>query len=125
MSLRWGLINCRSPKQKLNTKSSIVAEVIGLSDYVPFIISIRLFVKAQDYPIKSNVLYLDNQSTLLLERNGWDSYTENSCHIHIRYFLVKGKQDKGKFSINYFLTWKMLADCFMKPLQLRLFDVFG
>ena len=47
ISLVWGLIQCRSSKQDLNTKSSIEAEVVGLSDYVPFNILIRLLIEAQ------------------------------------------------------------------------------
>ena len=52
MSIGWGLNHCRSSKQKINKKSSTEAEVVGLSDYVPFNISIRLFMEAQGHPLK-------------------------------------------------------------------------
>ena len=93
-------------------KSSTEAEVFNRSDYVPFNISILLFMEAQVYPLKLNVSYTDNQGTICMESNGRSSCTGNSCHIHIRYIFVKDKQNKGKFSIYYFLTWKMLANCF-------------
>ena len=45
MSAVWGLIHCRPLKLKLNKTSLIEAEVARLSDYVPFNISIRLFME--------------------------------------------------------------------------------
>ena len=36
MSFVRGMIHCRSSKQKLNTKSSTEAEVVGVSEYIPF-----------------------------------------------------------------------------------------
>ena len=36
MSLGTGVIHTRLAKQKLNTKSSTEAEVVGTSDYVPY-----------------------------------------------------------------------------------------
>ena len=95
MSLRWGLIHCISPKQKLNTKSSTEAKVVELSDYVPFNISIRIFMEAQGYPLKSNVVYQYNESAIHMKRNSQSLCTEKSCHIHIRYFSVKEKARQG------------------------------
>ena len=46
MSLGWVLIHCRSSKQKLNTKGSTEAEFIKLGDYVPFDISMRIFMES-------------------------------------------------------------------------------
>ena len=37
-----GMIHCRSSKQKLNTKSSTEAEVVGVSEYIPFNMSNQL-----------------------------------------------------------------------------------
>jgi len=36
MSFGLGTLNARSTKQKLNTKSSTEAEIVGISDYLPF-----------------------------------------------------------------------------------------
>ena len=66
MSPRLDLIHCLSLKLKLNIKSSIEAEVVKFSDYVTFNIYMRLFMDAQGYPLKSYVLYQDNQSLILI-----------------------------------------------------------
>ena len=58
-----------------------------------------------------------------MEINGRASCTGNSRYIHIRYFFVKDRQDKEKISIDYFPTWKILANYFTKPLEGRLFNV--
>ena len=42
-SLGCGAIMCKSTKQKLNTKSSTEAEVVGSSDYLPNTIRARMF----------------------------------------------------------------------------------
>ena len=89
--LIWRFINCKSPKQKLNTEISTEAEVFGISDYVPFNIYIYLFLESKAYPLKSNVVYQDNQSEICMEINGWYLCTGSYHHIHIRYFFVKDR----------------------------------
>ena len=51
-----------------------------------------------------------------MERNGRMSCTGNSRHIHIRYFFVKDRIDKGEFRVEYCPTYLMIADFFTKPL---------
>jgi hypothetical protein len=46
-SLGRGAIMCKSMKQKLNTKSSTEAEVVGSSDYLPNIIWARMILAKQ------------------------------------------------------------------------------
>ena len=38
MSFGYGMVHFKSIKEKLNTKISTKAEVVGLSDYLPYII---------------------------------------------------------------------------------------
>ena len=124
MSFGLGLVHCRSGKQKLNTKSSTESEVVGTSNYVPYNVYLKNFIEAQGQVLKNNVIYLDNQSAMKMEKNGRNSCTGNSRHIHIRYFFVKDRQDKKEFTIEYCPTGHMLADYFTKPLQGRLFHIF-
>lgn len=86
--------NEKSTKQKLNSKSSTESKVIGMLDYVPYSIWMGYFLAAQGYKIKRNVLYQENQSAILLEKNGRTSCTGNSRHVNIRYFWVKDKWTK-------------------------------
>ena len=60
----------KSIKQKLNTKSSTKAELVGTSDYVPIAIYTRLFLAAQGYVLKPTNLHQDNESAMKLEKNG-------------------------------------------------------
>ena len=43
-------------------------------------------------------------------KNGRNSCTGNSWHIHIRYFFVKDRIDKKEVKVEYCLTSIMLAD---------------
>jgi hypothetical protein len=124
MSMGRGTIHCRSSKQKLNTKSSTEAEIVGMSDYIPYNIWLANFMKGQGYEIKNNVVYQDNQSAMKMEINGRTSCTGNSRHIDIRYFFTKDRIDKGEMTIEYCPTHRMLADFFTKPLQGKLFRMY-
>ena len=61
---REGLF-CKSTKQKLNTKSSTEAELVGASDFLPNTIWAMLFLKAQGYKMKESKFFQDNQSTMI------------------------------------------------------------
>ena len=82
------------------------------------------FLSAQGYNVQSNVVYQDNESAIRMEKNGRNSCTGNSRHIHIRYFFVKDRVDKDEVIIKYCPTMDMLADFFTKPLQGKLFHKF-
>jgi hypothetical protein len=123
MSLGQGIIHGKSTKQKLNTKSSTEAELVGLSEYLPYNIWTMMFMDAQGYKLRSNTIYQDNQSAIRMERNGRNSCTGNSRHINIRFFFVKDRVDKNECKIEYCPTMHMLADFFTKPLQGTLFKV--
>ena len=109
MSFGVGLVHGRSSKQKLNTKSSTKAEVVGVSEYLPYNIWMVNFLKEQGYTVTSNVLLQDNQSAIKLENNGRKLCTDSSRHIDIRYF-VKDRVDKGEIKVEYCPTEVMLAD---------------
>ena len=124
MSLGWGSLHSKSAKQKLNTKSSTEAELVGMSEYIPYNLWLINFLKHQGYEIKSNTVYQDNQSAIRMERNGRNSCTGNSRHIDIKYFFVKDRINKGEIDVSYCPTEAMLADFFTKPLQGGLFKKF-
>ena len=124
ISMGRGLLHAKSSKQKLNTKSSTEAEIVGVSDYLPYSLWFANFFKEQGYELKRNVLYQDNQSAIRMERNGRNSCTGNSRHIDIRYFFTKDRYQKGEIDIDYCPTYRMLADYFTKPLQGALFNRF-
>ena len=112
-----GIIHGKSSMQKLNTKSTTEAELVAVSEYLPYNIWMMMFLKEQGYEIKDNILYQDNKSAILLENNGRSSCTGNSRHIDIRYFWVKDRVDKGETKVEYLSTHLMLDDYFTKGLM--------
>ena len=63
-----GTIHNKSSKQKLNVKSSTEAEIVVVSNYLPF--WIRTFVKEQGYDVNKNVIFQDIVSAMKIEKNG-------------------------------------------------------
>ena len=116
MSFGLGMVHCKASKQRITVKSSTKAELVGMSDYVPYTLWLRHFLEAQGYSLQHNVVFQDNKSAILMENNGRNSCTDNSRHIHIRYFFVKDRVDKKEIVIKYCNTELMLADFFTKPL---------
>jgi hypothetical protein len=55
-----GAVMCKSSKQKLNTKSSTDAELVGASDYLPNTIWAKMFLELQGHKIKNNQFLQDN-----------------------------------------------------------------
>jgi hypothetical protein len=116
-SLGKGAVLSSSAKQKLNTKSSTESELVGSHDGLGLILWSRYFLEAQGYTIDHNILYQDNQSTMLLQRNGRSSSTKRTKHINARYFFIKDKIDSGEVEVLYCPTKEMRADINTKPLQ--------
>jgi hypothetical protein len=116
VSFGRGAIMSNSWKPKLNTKSSMEAELVGASDYFPYPIWGKKFLEAQGYVLKENVFYQDNQSTIRFEKNGRKSCGPNSRHTDIPYFFIKDRLGIKNVSVHYCSTEQMLADFFTKPL---------
>jgi hypothetical protein len=73
MSLGKGLITGVSKKQKINTRSSTEAELVGADDMLPQIMWKRYFIEAQGFNVDKSILYQDNLSAMILEKNGKQS----------------------------------------------------
>ena len=73
----YGLLHGKSSKQKINLKSSTVAELVGVSEYLSYNILFLMFMEAQWYAIKDNVVFHDNQSTTRMHINGSNLCTRN------------------------------------------------
>jgi hypothetical protein len=112
MSFGRGAVLCKSSKQKLNTKSSTEAELVGASDYLPNTIWVKMFLSAQGYNVEKNEFLQDNQSAMKLEMNGRASCGQKSRHIDIRYFFMKDRITTEGVDVVYCPTEEMLADFF-------------
>jgi len=110
-----------STKQKLNTRSSTKSELVAADDVTPTILWVKLFLEAQGCPIGKTILYQDNQSAILLEKNGQKSSSKWTKHLNCHYFFISDQIKKGYMSVDYCPTTEMIADFFTKPLQGKLF----
>ena len=117
MTLGAGAVMCTSKKQKLNTKSSTEAKLVAVDDMMSQIVWTRNFLLEQGFNLKGNIVYQDNQSAMLLEKNGAASSSKQTRHINICFFFVKDRVQSGELSIKYCPTQEMVADFFTKPLQ--------
>jgi hypothetical protein len=113
-----------SRKQKLNTRSSTEAELVGVDDVSTMILWTKLFLEEQGYRISRNVLHQDNKSAILLETNGKRSSSKRTRAINIRYFFIADQVDKCNIEIKYCPTNQMIGDFFTKPLKCKKFVFF-
>jgi hypothetical protein len=120
IGLGKGPIFGKSTSQKLNSKSSTEAELIGLSDSANQVIWTRNFLIEQGYQMGPATIYQDNTSTIALIKNG-KSNNEKTRHIAIRFFFVSDRVKSNEIKVEYMATGQMLADILTKPLQGSLF----
>ena len=124
MTIGSGAIATVSRKQKLNTRSSTEAELVGADDCATQLLWTRQFLKSQGHDIKDCVLYQDNRSAILLESNGRKSAGKRSRALNVRYFFLSDQVKKGNLRIEYCPTDEMIGDFFTKPIQGRKFVEF-
>ena len=124
MSFGKGAVQLISRKQKLNTKSSMILELVAPNNTSILILWINFFMEEQGYKIKKNILYQDNKSTILLENNRKLSSGKRTRAINTRYFFLTDQIKQGNVKIEYCLTKDMIGDYMTKPLQGELFYKF-
>ncbi len=119
-----GMLITGSSKQKLNMRSLTEMELVTADDFMPQILWTNLFLEVQDYKTLDTILYQDNQSTILLEKNGMQSSSKWTKHLNCCYYFITNRISAGDLSIKYCPTGEMVGDFFMKPLQGKLFLKF-
>ena len=113
-----------SSKQKLNTRSSTEAELVGVDDMMGKVLWTQLFLKAQGYNVGPATIAQDNMSAMLLEKNGTWSSTKRTRHLDVRYFFVTDRISKVDVVVEYCPTGDMLSNVLTKPLQGAAFRKF-
>ena len=116
---------CNVKKQKLNTRSSTEAELVGADDAATMILWTGLFMEQQGYPLSKNILFQDNKSAILLETNGKRSAGKRSRAFNVRYLFLTDQVKKGNLTIEYCPTDVMWTDFMTKPLQGKKFRKFS
>lgn len=116
-----GPLFAKSGKQKIVTKSSTEAELVGLSDTASQAIHLRNFILAQGYDTGPAVIYQDNMSCMALIKRGGPG-SERSRHINIRHFWLSEKVALEEVIIEHLGTDEMFANILTKPVQGAQFD---
>jgi hypothetical protein len=125
LSLGQGFPIVSSTKQKLNTRSSTDTKIVVADDFMPAICWTRYFMNAQGYCVKDNILFQDNKSSILLEKNGKASSSKRTTHINIWYFFITDRVSKEEeVSVIWCPTGDMIGDYATKLLQGALFRKF-
>jgi hypothetical protein len=99
---------CR--KQKLNTRSSTEAELVGVDDAATMILLTRLFMMTQGYSVCSSIVYQHIKSAVLLETNGKKSLGKRTLALNIHYFFLADQAKKGILSVEYCPTLEKIGD---------------
>ena len=128
LTLGHGSLIRLSTKQKINTKSSTEAELVGVDDTITFIMWMKHFIDDQVKNISINsklhnlgkqvIIEQDNTSAMKLEKDGLGSSSHRTKHINVRYFFVTDQLQNGDVtSITYKPTDLMQSDYLTKALS--------
>ena len=123
MTMGRGALVTGSQKQKLNTRSSTEAELVGVDDFIAKVLWTSLFLEEQGHEVEKNILYQDNKSATLLEKNGKRCSGKRIRALNIRYFFVTDQIEKGNLMVECCPTGNMV-DFMTKPLQGKQFEKF-
>jgi hypothetical protein len=88
------------------------AELVGVDEGMPLVIWTQNFLAAQGFEVKDNIMFQDNQSTILLEKNGKASNGCQTHHLDILYFFVTNQVKKGNLCVEYCPTGDLVGDFF-------------
>ena len=104
--------------------AQVLDDLLCVNDAMLLILWMRLFLQAQGFNVKDNVVYQDNQSAILLENNGKRLSSKNTKHIDIRYFFITDNIRRKQMRVEYCPTEIMRGDFMTKHLQGTEFCVF-
>ena len=65
-----GAIISSSAKQKVNSRSSTESELIGVDNKISEVLWMKNFLEWQGFPVKLNIIYKVNTSSINMEENG-------------------------------------------------------
>ena len=97
LSLGKGVIYIGSWKHRLVACSSTESELIGVYDVLLQVLWTKQFLEEQGWLDSTTMVYQDNTSSILLEKNGRSSSTKQTKHMHIRYCYVMEQVQKKQF----------------------------
>ena len=99
LSLGRGFPIVSSTKQNIKTRNSTETELVGADDCMPEVYWTRYFMKSQGYIFLDKVVFHDNRSSILLEKNVKASSSKRTKHINIQYFFITDRVAQGDVSL--------------------------
>ena len=90
-----------SRKQKLNSRISTEYKLVRADDVSTLILWTKIFMEAQGYDTRDNILSQENKSKISLETNGKSSSSNRTRAINIRYSFLIEQIQKGKLAVEY------------------------
>jgi hypothetical protein len=91
LSMGQGAVYSTSTRQKLVTRSSTESELVGIQDVMPDILWTKNFLEAQGFSVTETILHQDNQSCILLAKNGRQSSSKRTAYQSP--ILLRKRQD--------------------------------
>ena len=116
ITLGKGAVHARSVKQKICTKSSTEAELVGFSDEASRGLWCTYFMTHQGHVMEPLLQHQDNLSTITMSEKGVAN-AHRTRHIKIRYFWIKDYMVRGEIVAKHCRTELMHADQLSKTLQ--------
>ena len=116
MTLGKGAMYSISCKQKLYTKSSTEAELVGIDNAMGQGLCMQHFLAAKGEYVPMTTIYQENKSTILLAENGRAS-SRRTQHLNVRYYFITDQIKKGHVKVAFCTMQEMMMDFFTKPLQ--------
>ena len=101
MTIRKGCVYWTSVHKKLNIKILTKAKLVGVSEILTQFIWTRYLLEDQVDQIESSIVYQDNMSEILMEKNRLGLSSKRTHHINMRYFFKTDRVWSKELSIEY------------------------
>ena len=121
MLLGKGAAARKSSKHRINLRSSTESEIIGVDNHMIEFLWTLWLRGGQGFKVNDNIVYQDNQSAILMERNRKYLCGKKTCHIDMRYFFINDRIEQKEVSVGYCPTKEITGEYFTRPLQGALF----
>jgi len=115
VTLGRGATHVTSVKQRIVTKASTEAELVGASDMIGQGIWTMRLLESIGKAARGLVLEQDNLSTVAMIKNGKPT-SSRSRHIHIRYFFINDRMIRGEVIVAHRPSEELVADLLTKAL---------
>jgi low affinity Fe/Cu permease len=113
----------KSSKQKIMTKDSTEAELVGLTDMLKHVMKCHEFMVGQGLQMKVPELHQDNTSTIIIATKG--SKVWRNKYMKVREAMVKEMVNDGDVAVRHTRTEDMVADVLTKAMRGWLFKKFS